>query len=546
MKQNSWLLGILLFLSPLQMSAQKQDTVAVRETRIPVLIERQDNELFNLRIDATQSQVLNDVKLSFGKEVNLNEIEAVKLYYGGTESSERKGKTYFAPVDYIPSNTPGKTLAANPSYSILKAEVKAPKRDVVLKVDQKLYPGVNYFWVSLQMKPTASVLAKVSVEMTGVTMDNRTAPVKVVRKADTHYMGVGVRHAGDDGVAAYRIPGLATSNKGTLLGVYDVRHNNSADLQEYVEIGLSRSTDGGQTWEKMRIPMSFGEHEGLPKAQNGVGDPAILVDRKTGTIWIIAAWTHGMGNGRAWWNSQPGMDMHHTAQLMLVKSDDDGKTWSEPINITEQVKDPSWYFLLQGPGRGISMDDGTLVFASQYIGSDRIPNAGIIYSKDHGKTWHISSLARTNTTESQVAEIEPGVLMLNMRDNRGGSRAVSTTTDMGKTWKEHVSSRTSLQEPVCMASLISVKAKDNVLGKDILLFSNPNDTKNRHSITIKASLDGGVTWLPENQLLLDAGWGWGYSCLTMIDKETVGILYESCVAHMTFQAIKLKDIIKTK
>ena len=545
MKQISWLLGILLFLSPLQMSAQKQDTVAVRETRIPVLIERQDNELFNLRIDATQSQVLNDVKLSFGKEVNLNEIEAVKLYYGGTESSERKGKTYFAPVDYIPSNTPGKTLAANPSYSILKAEVKAPKRDVVLKVDQKLYPGVNYFWVSLQMKPTASVLAKVSVEMTGVTMDNRTAPVKVVRKADTHYMGVGVRHAGDDGVAAYRIPGLATSNKGTLLGVYDVRHNNSADLQEYVEIGLSRSTDGGQTWEKMRIPMSFGEHEGLPKAQNGVGDPAILVDRKTGTIWIIAAWTHGMGNGRAWWNSQPGMDMHHTAQLMLVKSDDDGKTWSEPINITEQVKDPSWYFLLQGPGRGISMDDGTLVFASQYIGSDRIPNAGIIYSKDHGKTWHISSLARTNTTESQVAEIEPGVLMLNMRDNRGGSRAVSTTTDMGKTWK-HVSSRTSLQEPVCMASLISVKAKDNVLGKDILLFSNPNDTKNRHSITIKASLDGGVTWLPENQLLLDAGWGWGYSCLTMIDKETVGILYESSVAHMTFQAIKLKDIIKTK
>jgi len=543
MKQISWLLGILLFLSPLQMSAQKQDTVAVRETRIPVLIERQDNELFNLRIDATQSQVLNDVKLSFGKEVNLNEIEAVKLYYGGTESSERKGKTYFAPVDYIPSNTPGKTLAANPSYSILKAEVKAPKRDVVLKVDQKLYPGVNYFWVSLQMKPTASVLAKVSVEMTGVTMDNRTAPVKVVRKADTHYMGVGVRHAGDDGVAAYRIPGLATSNKGTLLGVYDVRHNNSADLQEYVEIGLSRSTDGGQTWEKMRIPMSFGEHEGLPKAQNGVGDPAILVDRKTGTIWIIAAWTHGMGNGRAWWNSQPGMDMHHTAQLMLVKSDDDGKTWSEPINITEQVKDPSWYFLLQGPGRGISMDDGTLVFASQYIG---IPNAGIIYSKDHGKTWHISSLARTNTTESQVAEIEPGVLMLNMRDNRGGSRAVSTTTDMGKTWKEHVSSRTSLQEPVCMASLISVKAKDNVLGKDILLFSNPNDTKNRHSITIKASLDGGVTWLPENQLLLDAGWGWGYSCLTMIDKETVGILYESSVAHMTFQAIKLKDIIKTK
>ncbi len=275
-------------------------------------------------------------------------------------------------------------------------------------------------------------------------------------------------------------------------------------------------------------------------------DPAILVDRKTGTIWIIAAWTHGMGNGRAWWNSQPGMDMHHTAQLMLVKSDDDGKTWSEPINITEQVKDPSWYFLLQG-----RVEVYRWMMVRWYLPASiseviEFPMQVLSIVKTMEKTWHISSLARTNTTESQVAEIEPGVLMLNMRDNRGGSRAVSTTTDMGKTWKEHVSSRTSLQEPVCMASLISVKAKDNVLGKDILLFSNPNDTKNRHSITIKASLDGGVTWLPENQLLLDAGWGWGYSCLTMIDKETVGILYESSVAHMTFQAIKLKDIIKTK
>ena len=97
-----------------------------------------------------------------------------------------------------------------------------------------------------------------------------------------------------------------------------------------------------------------------------------------------------------------------------------------------------------------------------------------------------------------------------------------------------------------MASLISVKAKDNVLGKDLLLFSNPNTTKGRHHITIKASLDGGLTWLPENELLLDEGESWGYSCLTMIDKETVGILYESSVAHMAFQSVKLSDIVKKK
>lgn len=78
----------------------------------------------------------------------------------------------------------------------------------------------------------------------------------------------------------------------------------------------------------------------------------------------------------------------------------------------------------------------------------------LCYSKDRGKTWNIHNLARTNTTEAQVVEIEPGVLMLNMRDNRGGSRAVAITEDLGKTWTEHESSRKALQEPVCMASLI--------------------------------------------------------------------------------------------
>lgn len=335
-----------------------------------------------------------------------------------------------------------------------------------------------------------------------------------------------------------------TTNNGTLLGVYDVRYNSSVDLQEHVDVGLSRSTDGGKTWEKMRLPLAFGETGGLPSAQNGVGDPSILVDTKTNNVWIVAAWTHGMGNQRAWWSSHPGLDLNHTAQLVLAKSADDGKSWSTPINITEQVKDPAWYFLLQGPGRGITMEDGTLVFPIQFIDATRVPNAGIMYSKDQGETWKIHNHARTNTTEAQVAEVEPGVLMLNMRDNRGGSRAVAITKDLGETWIEHESSRKALQEPVCMASLIHVKAGDNVLNRDLLIFSNPNTTKGRHHTTIKISLDGGVTWLPEHQLLLDEDNNWGYTCLTMVDKETIGILYESSVAHITFQAIKLKDIVR--
>jgi len=549
MKRNHYfLLFILLgFFFSVQASdtVRASDTVFIRETQIPILIERQDNVLFYIRLDAEESKFLNEVVLNFNKSTPQHDIQSVKLYYGGTEALQHRNKKCMAPVEYISSSHPGTTLSANPSYSVKCAEVVRPSNKVVLKSNYKLFPGVNFFWISLQMKKGTSLYTRINSELCAVKVDGRDLTCKYLSpKNISHRMAIGVRHAGDDGSAAFRIPGLVTTNKGTLLGVYDVRYNSSVDLQEYVDVGLSRSTDGGKTWEKMRLPLSFGEYGGLPKAQNGVGDPSILVDTKTNTVWIVAAWTHGMGNQRAWWSSHPGMDMNHTAQLMMVKSTDDGKTWSEPINITEQVKDPSWYFLLQGPGRGITMSDGTLVFPTQFIDSTRIPNAGIMYSKDQGKTWKMHNMARTNTTEAQVVEIEPGVLMLNMRDNRGGSRAVSITKDLGKSWTEHASSRKALNEPVCMASLLNVKALDNVLNKDILLFSNPNTVKGRDHITIKASLDKGLTWLPEHQLLLDEDPGWGYSCLTMIDKETIGILYESSVAHMTFQAVKLTDIIK--
>lgn len=539
-KLLSLLLGLFSFIG-----LQASDTVFVKAPQVPILIERNDNVLLYMRLDAKQIQTLDNVTLTFDKEVPTSQIKSVKLYYGGTEASQDRGKKRFAPVEYISSNNPGRTLAANPSYSVKKSEVSPTSNTVKLEGNQKLFPGYNFFWVSIEMKPSASLHTKVCAQISQIEADGKSIPVKDMSKGKVvRRMGVGVRHAGDDGSAAFRIPGLVTTNKGTLLGVYDVRYNSSVDLQEHIDIGLSRSTDGGKTWEKMRLPLSFGEYDGLPAAQNGVGDPSILVDTKTNTVWIVAAWTHGMGNQRAWWSSHPGMDLNHTAQLVMAKSTDDGKTWSAPINVTEQVKLPEWYFLLQGPGRGITMQDGTLVFPIQYIDKTRIPNAGIMYSKDRGATWHIHNHARTNTTEAQVAEVEPGTLMLNMRDNRGGSRAVYTTTDLGKTWKEHESSRTALIEPVCMASLISVKAKDNALGKDLLIFSNPNSTSERKDMTIKISTDGGKTWSAEHQLLLDEGYNWGYSCLTMIDKETIGILYESSVAHMTFQSIKLKDIIR--
>ena len=360
--------------------------------------------------------------------------------------------------------------------------------------------------------------------------------------ARRHRLARKVRDAGDDGVAAYRIPGLVTTKTGTLVAVYDIRHRNSRDLQGDIDIGVSRSTDGGRTWGPMAVAMDMGEWGGLPQELNGVGDPCILVDEVTGDLLVFAAWTHGGEAGKAaWFAAGSGFEPATTPQLMMVRSTDDGLTWSEPVNLTRQVKREAWNFTFQGPGRGITMADGTLVvpFQHQEPEPDRTPAAGIMYSTDRGLTWQVHEYAKINTTESQVVELEPGELMLNMRDNRGTGRAVYTTNDFGRTWTPHVSDG-QLVEPVCMASLLKVKAADNVLKRDILLFSNPADAKDRKNITIKMSLDGGRTWIRE--CLLDEGDGWGYSCLTMVDRKTVGILYESSQAHMTFQAIPLKDI----
>ena len=245
------------------MASQAADTIYTKAPQIPILLERNDNVLFYMRMDAKDTKKLDEVTVTFDKNVPLSAIKSVKLYYSGTEAPQDRGKKRYAPVEYISSHTPGKTLAANPSYSIKKDECQPTSHTLTLKGNQNLFPGINFFWVSLEMQPNANLNTPITAEITQAVTDGKINPVKDASESPvTRRLGVGVRHAGDDGSAAFRIPGLVTTNKGTLLGVYDVRYNSSVDLQEHIDIGLSRSTDGGQTWEKMRIPLSFGEHDG--------------------------------------------------------------------------------------------------------------------------------------------------------------------------------------------------------------------------------------------------------------------------------------------
>ncbi|NDH07885.1 exo-alpha-sialidase, partial [bacterium] len=105
-----------------------------------------------------------------------------------------------------------------------------------------------------------------------------------------------VRKQGDEGVHTYRIPGLACSNKGTLLAVFDLRHKNSGDLPADVDVGLARSFDQGKTWQKNQVILDYDKNEKDSKG-NGVGDPCILVDKKTGDIFVAALWSKG---NRGW------------------------------------------------------------------------------------------------------------------------------------------------------------------------------------------------------------------------------------------------------
>jgi sialidase-1 len=132
--------------------------------------------------------------------------------------------------------------------------------------------------------------------------------------------------------------------------------------------------------------------------------------------------------------------------------------------------------------------------------------------------------------------------MLSMRDNRGNYRSVATTTDMGRTWTEHVISYNTLPDPVCMASFI--KANVNVKGakKGVLFFSNPASSTARNNMTVKASLDLGEKWQDANELLIDERRGYGYSAMTKIDDNTIGLLYEG-VRELYFVRIPVNEII---
>ncbi|HTM98630.1 MAG TPA: exo-alpha-sialidase [Pedobacter sp.] len=419
----------------------------------------------------------------------------------------------------------------------LLSQLNPSKINQGLSLNLTLKPGVHYIWISAKLKDEADIDSKIEFHVSQVEdVNSKKYPIMEVGDGFVKRLGIVVKKGGENGIHTLRIPGIATTNTGALISVYDIRYKNSRDLPANIDVGMNRSTDGGKSWEPMKVIIDMGE----PHENNGVGDPAVLFDPISKKIWVIALWSKG---NRSIAGSKPGLSEDVTGQLVVVSSDDDGITWSKPKSITAGVKDPEWNLFFNGPGSGIAMADGKIVFAAQYWDENAMPHSTLIYSADHGTTWKTEDGPIANTTEAQIIETQPGILMLNMRDNRGSFRSVATTADLGKTWVEHHTSYQALQDPVCMASFIKANVSFKGKQKEIVFFGNDNTQSGRYNLTIKASTDLGESWSKKNELLLDDRKLFGYSSLTKIDDHTIGIFYEG-VRDMYFVRIPVNEILK--
>lgn len=516
----------------------------VNQYQVPILIGKPENPVVHLLLMPSGADGVNIRKISVSLKgtTDISDLKAIRLYIAEKSKSFNSSRQLDADME--------------------------PAGSVTFSEGFEIHDTVN-LWVSAVVDEKADLLHKVGITcMSVLTSAGRLIP-DTSYKAVIHRIGVALRQHFDDGVDTYRIPGLTTTAKGTLLAVYDVRRQSSRDLQGDIDIGFSRSTDGGNTWEPMKIAIDMENWGGLPEKFNGVSDACILADELTGDIFIAGLWMHGVldRNGKwieglsdtsdAWehqWRnkgSQPGFGVRETSQFLLVKSTDDGITWSKPVNITTQGKRKEWWLWAPAPGHGVTLTDGTLVMPTQGRDENGQPFSCISWSRDRGATWTTSSPAYKNTTECMAVQLSDGSIMLNMRHNGnrnnmtpGNGRAVAVTRDLGITWTEHPTSRNALIEPTCMGSLHRHYYTLDGQRRSILLFSNPDSRNSRTRMTIKASFDDGMTWPEENRLMLDELRSNGYSCLTTIDENTIGILYEGSQAQLTFEKISLSELIR--
>ena len=304
--------------------------------------------------------------------------------------------------------------------------------------------------------------------------------------------------SGIDGYHCYRIPSLLVTTHGTILAFAEARKNGCADHGN-VDLAVKRSTDRGKTWSTMRIIADDGDHT--------IGNPCPVVERNTETIWLPFCRTN--------------------KKILIMKSTDDGRTWSEPVDITQQAAKPAWHWFGCGPGHGIQMRNGRLVIPCW---ADATPKLGQIqfsyafYSDDAGASWIVGSPLELNTSdECEVVELMDGSLYMNARSRQGKKqRAYAFSKTGGRAWSP-VEFDTTLPEPSCQGSLVRFTDTKRFERNRVVL-STPAALNARTHMTVRLSYDECQSW-PVSKVVNEGSSA--YSDLAVADDRHILLLYEA-------------------
>lgn len=237
----------------------------------------------------------------------------------------------------------------------------------------------------------------------------------------------------------------------------------------------------------------------------------------------------------------------NTSYLWMSYSDDDGKTWSAPRDITPGLRKDWMKFLGTGPGTGIVLRNGphkgrilipvyTTNNVSHLNGSQ---SSRVIYSDDHGKTWHAGEAVNDNrqvdgqkihsstmnnkraqNTESTVVQLNNGDVKLFMRGLTGDLQ-VATSKDGGVTWEKDIKRYPQVKDVYVQMSAIHTMHE----GKEYIILSNAGGPKRENGMVHLARVEenGELTWLKHNPIQKGE---FAYNSLQELGNGEYGILYE--------------------
>jgi sialidase-1 len=224
-----------------------------------------------------------------------------------------------------------------------------------------------------------------------------------------------------------------------------------------------------------------------------------------------------------------------TRRVFVTSSQDDGRTWAKPEEITSSAKKPDWSWYATGPGIGIQLCrgpyKGRLVIPCDHKrkGDTVSYHSHVIYSDDHGKTWKIGGSTQNGSNECQIIERSDGTLLLNMRRARNVKepfRLIAASGDGGMSWSRN-SFDHALIDPRCQGSLLrgSISGKSE---KPAVFFSNVANAFQRSGMTVRISYDEAWAWPVLKVLHTGPS---AYSCLAMLPENRLACLFEAGEVH---------------